>query len=662
MAKICCAISIALVNAVLAYSATNDSALNDELFRAIRNNDAPAVNTLLSRGAGPNAKDQDGATPLMQAALNGEPGLLKLLLDKGADPNARNKVGVTALLWSVHDLRKVRLLVQKGANVNVRSEGGKMPLLLAAYYSRSAETVKFLLENGADLRATDNRGAGVLLFAVEGGDLDTIRLLLDKGVDVNARTTGAFSEIRFGNLGPPPGFEPEKGVTALMVAAYSNDAEAARLLLDRGADVNAKSSDGVTALLAGADRGDGALIKTLVEKGADVNLVDPMGRTPLILMAACDYTEPGTIRLLLDKGAGVDVKGKDGLSALAWARQRGDSPVVKILRDAGAKDDAMGAVAATPQKTGGYGLRQAVEKALPVLQAAGPPVVKQRGCITCHNQSIPAMAVSMARQQGFAVNEQIARQELKSTIAVLGPHREDLLQHIASVPATPEVASYALVGMAAEKYPADRFTDAMVYDLAQKQRRDGSWLSGDPRPPIEQSDFSSTALCLRALQLYPIGGRREEFQRRIAEARAWLLAARTRSNEDRTFRLLGLAWAKADLQDGVRDLLAQQRPDGGWAGLATLDEDAYATGQAMVALHEAGVSVSSAAYQRGVKYLLSTQLEDGSWHVRTRAMGFQPYFESGFPHGHDQWISSAGTAWSVMALAAAAEPAKLAAR
>ena len=661
MSKVCCAISIAIVNAVLAYSAKNDSALNDELFRAIRNNDTQSVNMLLRRGAGVNAKDQDGATPLMQTALYGDPGLLKLLLDKGADPNARNKVGATALLWSVHDLRKVRLLVQKGANVNARSEGGKMPLLLAAYYSRSVETVKFLLENGADLRAKDNRGAGVLLFAAEGGDLDTIRLLLDKGVDVNAGTTGEFNEIRFSNLRPQKGFEP-KGVTALMVTAFSNDAGAARLLLDRGAAVNAKASDGMTALLAGANRGGAALIKTLVEKGAEVNLKDLLGRTPLILMAASDYAEPETVRLLLEKGAEVNVKDKGGRNALAWALERGDTPVVKILKAAGAKDDAPAAVAATLGKTGGYGLRQAVEKALPALQAAGPQVVKQRGCITCHNQSIPAMAVSMARQQGFAVNEQIARQELKATIAVLGPHRENLLQHIGSVPATPEVASYALVGMAAEKYPADRFTDALVHDIAQKQRRDGSWLNGEGRPPIEQSDFSSTALCLRALQLYPIAGRREEFQRRIAEARAWLLAARTRSNEDRTFRVLGLAWAKADVQDAVRDLLATQRPDGGWAGLATLDEDAYATGQALVALHEAGMSVSNEAYQRGVKYLLNTQLEDGSWHVRTRAMGFQPYFESGFPHGHDQWISSAGTAWSVMALAAAAEPVKRAAR
>ena len=111
MSKVCCAISIAVVNAVLAYSAKNDPALNDELFRAIRNNDTPSVKTLLRRGAGVNAKDKDGATPLMQAALYGDPGMLMLLLDKGADPNAHNKVGATALLWSVHDLRKVRLLV-----------------------------------------------------------------------------------------------------------------------------------------------------------------------------------------------------------------------------------------------------------------------------------------------------------------------------------------------------------------------------------------------------------------------------------------------------------------------------------------------------------------------------------------------------------------------
>jgi hypothetical protein len=67
-------------------------------------------------------------------------------------------------------------------------------------------------------------------------------------------------------------------------------------------------------------------------------------------------------------------------------------------------------------------------------------------------------------------------------------------------------------------------------------------------------------------------------------------------------------------------------------------------------MHELGVPASDAAYQRGVAYLLRTQLEDGSWHVASRAPKFQPYFQSGFPHDHDQWISAAATAWAAIAL------------
>jgi hypothetical protein len=68
-------------------------------------------------------------------------------------------------------------------------------------------------------------------------------------------------------------------------------------------------------------------------------------------------------------------------------------------------------------------------------------------------------------------------------------------------------------------------------------------------------------------------------------------------------------------------------------------------------LHELGTPASDAAYRHGVEYLLRTQLPDGSWHVASRAPKFQPYFQSGFPHDHDQWISAAATAWSTMALA-----------
>ena len=94
-----------------------------------------------------------------------------------------------------------------------------------------------------------------------------------------------------------------------------------------------------------------------------------------------------------------------------------------------------------------------------------------------------------------------------------------------------------------------------------------------------------------------------------------------------------------------------------------MSSDAFATAQALVALHDgAGMPVNDPVWQRGVQYLLRTQLEDGSWHVKSRAFGFQPYFESGFPHGHDQWISAAATSWATIALVYAAEPKEMARR
>jgi hypothetical protein len=115
-----------------------------------------------------------------------------------------------------------------------------------------------------------------------------------------------------------------------------------------------------------------------------------------------------------------------------------------------------------------------------------------------------------------------------------------------------------------------------------------------------------------------------------------------------------LAWAKADSEDikaAAQEVITEQRPDGGWAQLPSLESDAYATGQALTALHEAGqVTTADAIYNRGAAFLLRTQRPDGSWLVRTRSFPFQPYKESGFPHGKDQWISAAGTSWATMAL------------
>ena len=145
----------------------------------------------------------------------------------------------------------------------------------------------------------------------------------------------------------------------------------------------------------------------------------------------------------------------------------------------------------------------------------------------------------------------------------------------------------------------------------------------------------------------------------VQRARRWLTKAIPRNNQDRAFQLLGLAWANGDkqtLQKIGHALLSEQHKDGGWGQHLTMESDAYATGQALVALHQAGgLPVTSRAYQRGVQYLLAHQAADGSWMVVTRSFPFQKYFESGFPYGDNQWISAAASSWATMALALTVE-------
>jgi N-acyl-D-amino-acid deacylase len=125
-------------------------------------------------------------------------------------------------------------------------------------------------------------------------------------------------------------------------------------------------------------------------------------------------------------------------------------------------------------------------------------------------------------------------------------------------------------------------------------------------------------------------------------------------------QLLGLYWAgddPASLKALTDAILAQQLPNGSWRVHDGVAADAYATGQSLYVLAKAGgVASGSAAYQRGVRYLLGTQNANGSWRVSSRAPKFQAYFNSGFPYGGDQWISAWATGWATMALAQTVNP------
>jgi hypothetical protein len=160
-------------------------------------------------------------------------------------------------------------------------------------------------------------------------------------------------------------------------------------------------------------------------------------------------------------------------------------------------------------------------------------------------------------------------------------------------------------------------------------------------------------MSIRTLSVYGTPALKAQNMQRIERAAGWLSRQTPLSTEDRVMQLLGLKWANADskLRDTrTRELVALQRADGGWSQTPYLVSDAYATGQVLVTLRELEAATSDQALQRGAAFLLRTQSEDGSWYVKSRAMKIQPYFESGFPYSHDQWISQTGTAWAVMAL------------
>jgi CubicO group peptidase (beta-lactamase class C family) len=179
---------------------------------------------------------------------------------------------------------------------------------------------------------------------------------------------------------------------------------------------------------------------------------------------------------------------------------------------------------------------------------------------------------------------------------------------------------------------------------------------------MTSGQIQTAALAIFAMKNYAPEAEKLRYQNAIARAVVWLEKARPVTNQDRAFRLLGLGWGGASvsvIREQARSLVALQRQDGGWSQLPAMESDAYATGEALFALGWAGqVAVSNPVYRKGVDYLVSTQASDGSWHVKSRSIWLQPYLDSGFPYGRDQFISTAGTAWAALALTLAAEPVK----
>ena len=298
----------------------------------------------------------------------------------------------------------------------------------------------------------------------------------------------------------------------------------------------------------------------------------------------------------------------------------------------------------------------AVARSLPLLVKGAKGHVEERTCFACHNQGIPLLALVTARDRGFVVRKEHVTEQLEHVAAFLDKNRANYLLGKGQG-GQADMAGYALLTLEWGGWKADATTHAVVEYLLQWKKDSDHYSGSGKRPPSEGSPFTATYVALRGLRKWGAPAQQERIARRTLTVKQWLLKTPARDTEDRVFRLWGLHESGVkgkDLQSAVEDLLKTQRGDGGWSQQGGKDADAYATGSALVVLHQAGgLRVADKAYQRGVAYLLQTQLKDGSWLVRSRSRPFQKYYESGFPHGKNQFISMAATGWAVTALALA---------
>jgi hypothetical protein len=557
-------------------------------------------------GAG-NGKGPRGWTPLMYAALYGDAVALRLVLDRGAKIDAQNESGGTALLYATDDPDKVALLLERGANPKLVSGEGRTPLNIAMGRVRSAPVVRLLVDRGVSVKG--------LSLTECAHDAELMELLIERGA----------------NPKPLP-FQAVRGCAecfdALMKMAGPDELHGAL----------------TTALRAG----DSTLVKSLLDKGAqaDANALRFAALVPAPIPAE-------TLRTVISRGADVHAKTSNGWSVTELAMRNENATLAAVLRDAGVKDT--GPASKPVQAAPATSAKAAVERSLPLLQRSDVTFLQKAGCVSCHNNSLTAMTVASARARRIAVNEETAKDQLSKIAAFLQENAERALEGL-GLPGANDTVSYILLGMAAEKYPGDPNTDVWARYVKNAQSADGVWKCGSLRPPIESSDFEVTAASIRVMRTYAPPAQRAEYEKAARRGVEWLAQAQPFSTEDHAFRIFGMIWGGAKpeaVRKAATELAALQRPDGGWGQVPGLASDAYATGQALVALRESReLAVASTTYRRGAKYLMKSQAADGSWYVRSRSVAIQPYFDAAFPYKNDQFISVAATNWATQALLA----------
>jgi hypothetical protein len=295
----------------------------------------------------------------------------------------------------------------------------------------------------------------------------------------------------------------------------------------------------------------------------------------------------------------------------------------------------------------------ALMKALPLLVQGAEGHAEQKTCFACHNQAFPMMAFAAAKARGLDLPNDLFKLQTEHIAGFISSNREKF-QKGEGTGGQVDTAGYAILTLELGGYKPDANTEAVIEYLLKTQSGNDHWRTVSHRPPSEASEFTPTYLALRAIRYWGTTDQKQRGAKRVEAARSWLLKAKPKDTEDRVFRLFGLKEAGAEEKEisaAAWELLKTQQADGGWPQLDTMSTDAYATASALVALHLAGgMPADHPAYVRGVAFLVKAQHTDGSWHIKSRSKPFQPYYESGFPHGTDQFISAAASGWAATAL------------
>jgi N-acyl-D-amino-acid deacylase len=305
----------------------------------------------------------------------------------------------------------------------------------------------------------------------------------------------------------------------------------------------------------------------------------------------------------------------------------------------------------------GSRIATAVKRGLPLVEKAAENYPTHRKCFSCHHQTLPMLAVISAGQANLGSNEALLASQAEFTLTSFHGQLDDLRAG-RDIGGRALTVSYGLWTLYLARHAADETTTAMVDYLLKTQKDDGHWELHSVRPPMEESLATCTVLSIDGLRRFATAEQRESAETAIGKAKTWLMGHAAEGQEDSTARMWGLhqlASGSEEFTAARQEVLAAQRPDGGWSQKTDMESDAYATGQTLVVLRATGLEASHAACQRAAEFLLKTQQDDGSWFVATRAKPVQVLFDNGDPHGKNQFISTPATSWALAALSLMAE-------